>query len=77
MGRRTMVASAEPKLTEKRRDEDGFGRTEAYRETKDEDGSGRTKACGEEEKKRKKNFNRRKKIACITRYQRRKTKGLD
>jgi hypothetical protein len=44
MGRRTMVASAEPKLTEKRRDEDGFGRTEAYRETKDEDGFGKTEA---------------------------------
>ncbi len=27
-----MVASAEPKLTEKRRDEDGFGKTEAYGE---------------------------------------------
>jgi hypothetical protein len=44
MGRRTMVASAEPKLTEKRRDEDGFGRTEAYRETKDDGGFGKTEA---------------------------------
>jgi len=26
------------------KDEDGFGRTEAYRETKDEDGFGKTEA---------------------------------
>jgi hypothetical protein len=38
------MASAKPKLTEKTKDEDGFGRTEAYRETKDEDGFGKTEA---------------------------------
>ncbi|MBQ5461968.1 MAG: hypothetical protein IIT55_09045 [Bacteroidaceae bacterium] len=45
------MASAEPKLTEKKKDEDGFGRTEDYRETKDEDGFGKTEANGNRKKK--------------------------